>query len=188
LTIPDVLARLRAATAPAHERLEADLDLFTAIATPRGRRRLVRRFHGLHSGAEAVLAPWLGAVPGLDFQARRRRDLLAADLAALGEAAAPAPPHPAPTSLPEALGQFYVLEGSTLGGQVIRKRVLGAGGTMQGLSFLDPYGAETGPRWKSFLGILDRECQRPARAEAAVRGGLAGFEAARRHLCAEVIA
>ena len=148
----------------------------------------MRRFHGLHIGAEAVLAPWLSAVPGLDFQARRRRALLDADLKALGETADPAPSHPAPASLPEALGQLYVLEGSTLGGQVIRKRVLGAGDTMRGLSFLDPYGAETGLRWKSFVGVLDRECRGPDQADAAVRGGLAGFEAARRHLCAKVAA
>lgn len=188
MTIPDVLVRLRAATATAHERLEADLDILNAVGTPEGRRRIVRGFHGLHSGAEAALDPWLSPVPDLDFQARRRRGLLDADLATLGETAEPAPPYPTPTSLPEALGQLYVLEGSTLGGQVIRKRLTGKGGTMDGLSFLDPYGAETGPRWKAFITVLDRECQSPAQAEAAVRGGLAGFEAARRHLCVAVAA
>lgn len=182
----DVLSRLRAETRTAHEALEADLDIFRHLASDAGRRRLARRFHGLHAGAESVLFPWLNALPGLDYEARRRRPLLERDLAHLGEPT----PRPCamsePASRAEALGLLYVLEGSTLGGQVIRKRLLAGGQTLDGVSFLDPYGADTGPRWKSFLAILDRECppDRPEAGKAAARGGVAGFTAARAWLCA----
>lgn len=182
----DVLSRLRAQTRSSHEALEADLDIFRHLADDEGRRRLARLFHGLHAGAEAVLRPWLTLVPGLDYEARRRRPLLDRDLAHFGEA----PPTPCdmarPASLAEALGLLYVLEGSTLGGQVIRKRLLARGLGLDGVSFLDPYGADTGPRWKAFLAVLDRECppERPGDVEAAARGGVAGFTAAHGWLCA----
>ncbi|WGM37769.1 biliverdin-producing heme oxygenase [Caulobacter sp. NIBR1757] len=182
----DVLSRLRAETRAAHEALEADLDIFSHLASDAGRRRLARLFHGLHAGAEAVLAPWLAAVPGLDYEARRRRPVLDRDLAHFGEATPPPCPMAKPASRAEALGILYVLEGSTLGGQVIRKRLLSRGAGLDGVSFLDPYGAETGPRWKGFLAVLGRECppDRPETAEAAARGGVAGFTAARAWLCA----
>lgn len=185
----DVLSRLRAETRAAHEALEADLDIFRHLASEAGRRRLTRLFHGLHAGAEAVLAPWLAAVPGLDFEARRRRPVLDRDLAHLGEAT-PAPcPMPEPASRAEALGLLYVLEGSTLGGQVIRKRLLKDGQDLNGVSFLDPYGAETGARWKGFLAVLDRECpaDQPQAGQAAVRGGVLGFTATRDWLCGQEV-
>jgi heme oxygenase len=186
----DVLSRLRVETRSAHEALEANLDIFRHLGSEAGRRRLARLFHGLHVGAEAALAPWLAAVPGLDYQARRRGPALDRDLAHLGEAApAPCPVTP-PASRAEALGFLYVLEGSTLGGQAIRKQLLKQGRSLDGLSFLDPYGADTGRRWKGFLAVLDRECppDRPEAGRAAARGGVQGFTAARNWLCAEACA
>lgn len=182
----DVLTRLRAHTRGPHEALEADLDIFSHLASAAGRRRLTRLFHGLHAGAEAVLTPWLSAVQGLDYDARRRGPDLDRDLAHFGEPAPPPCPLTPPTSRAEALGLLYVLEGSTLGGQVIRKRLLSQGASLDGVSFLDPYGSDTGRRWKTFLTVLDRECppDRPEAGEAAVRGGVAGFTAARAWLCA----
>ena len=184
----DVLSRLRAETRTAHEALEADLDIFRHLGSEAGRRRLARRFHGLHAGAEAALEPWLAAVPGLDYQARRRGPSLDRDLAHLGEEPPGPCPVPPPASRAEALGFLYVLEGSTLGGQVIRKRLLKLGRSLDGLSFLDPYGPATGERWKAFLAVLDRECppSRPEAGRAAARGGVRGFAAARDWLCAEV--
>lgn len=186
----DVLSRLRAETRTAHQALEADLDIFSQLASEAGRRRLARRFHGLHAGAETVLAPWLAVVPGLDYQARRRRPVLDRDLAHFGEPPPPPCPVAQPASRAEALGLIYVLEGSTLGGQAIRKQLEKQGRTLDGVSFLDPYGAETGPRWKSFLAVLDRECppERPEAGREAARGGIGGFAIARGWLCAETFA
>lgn len=157
------------------------MDIFGRVVDPQGRAQLAERFHGLHAGAEAVLQPILAAVEGLDFAARRRTPLIERDLARLGRR----PPEPCPmvppASMPEALGLMYVLEGSSLGGRVIRKKLLKVGQDMTGLGFLDPYGAAVADRWRSFLAILDRECPPTARGRgtAAVRGALRGFERAR---------
>ncbi len=177
-----VISRLRAATAKAHQDLEHGLDMMRAAADPAGRRALVTRFHALHLGAERVLEPLLADYPGLEFEARRRSPWLAADLVDLG--ADPGATRPCridpPASAAEALGMFYVLEGSTLGGKVIRKAMEDQGADMLGLSFLTPYGEATGERWRAFMALL--EAADPADVDAIVRGGLKGFEAARRCL------
>jgi heme oxygenase len=80
---------------------------------------------------------------------------------------------------------LYVLEGSSLGARVIRKQAAAQGQDMTGLSFLDPYGAAVGERWKAFTAVLAREC--PAddhqAVEDVVRGGVAGFACAESWLC-----
>ena len=57
----------------------------------------------------------------------------------------------------EAFGACYVLEGSTLGGRMISRLVQRDGALSLGTGFLDPYGPETGPMWRSFLHVLERE-------------------------------
>ena len=99
-------------------------------------------------------------------------------------AAAPEAPPPV-GSLGEALGLLYVLEGSTLGGKVIRRQVEASGGDMAGLTFLDPYGAQAGERWRSFLAVLDRAAG--AEPEGAVAGARAGFRHAELRLCGEAV-
>ena len=91
---------------------------------------------------------------------------------------------PGPDSRAEALGWLYVLEGSSLGGKVIRKQVTSSGGDMTGLGFLDPYGAELGARWRAFLNVLEREGRSEADLEAMVAGAQAGFRYAEACLCA----
>ena len=183
----DAHRRLRAATQRDHDRLEARLDILARIATPEGRRAMVQGFHGFHATTEAALTPWLASLPGLDFQARRRSVQLAADLARLGGDGGP-PVEAAITvaSVGEALGRMYVLEGSTLGGRVIRRTVEARGDSMEGLAFLDPYGERAGERWRAFLAVLDAEAGTTGDVEAMVRGAVAGFRHAELWLCGEV--
>lgn len=178
--IGDTHRRLREATQAPHQRLENRLDILRQVATAHGRRRLVERFHALHRDAEAALSPWLAALAGLDFDVRRRSPHLARDLAVLRGAPAQGEPITL-RGVGEALGLMYVLEGSTLGGRVIRRRVEAAGGDMAGLSFLDPYGDQVGERWRSFLSLVEA---RPE-ADAIVAGAVAGFHHTERRLCGE---
>src|SRR3954452_17911424 len=90
----DVLRRLRTETAAEHQAVEESLDL---LSPDLSRDRLVdvlTRMHGFWQAAEADLDRWGGAPPAdaerVDWAARRRSELFAADLAALG--AAPADP------------------------------------------------------------------------------------------------
>ena len=176
----DVHVRLREATRSAHEGLERRLAILERIATPAGRRELLVRFWRLHAEAEAALAPWLAPVAGLEFEGRRRTAVLRRDLAALGVAPPPLGAGPRVASLGEALGLMYVLEGSTLGGKVIRREVAAAGGDFAGLAFLDPYGPAAGQRWRSFLAVLAG-----AAPDEAVAGARAGFRHAELRLCEE---
>lgn len=177
--ISDAHLRLRAATHEDHQRLEARIDILGRIETRAGRRRLVEGFSGLHADAEAALSPWLAALPGLDFDARRRSAHLTRDLAAVGGAAPPPEPI-AVGGLGEALGLMYVLEGSSLGGRVIRRQVIARGEDMTGLSFLDPYGEAVGERWRSFLAVLGAHADD---TEAMVAGAQGGFRHAEDRLC-----
>lgn len=182
--LSDVHQRLRLATRADHERLESRADLLRRVATPAGRRAVVRRFWRLHAEVEAAVAPWLADLDGLDFPARRRTGRLAEDLKTLGLDAPEEPREaPAAASVGEALGLLYVLEGSTLGGRVIRRSLEGQGSDMVGLSFLDPYGERTGERWRSFLTVLDDAVRTPEAADDAVRGACAGFRHAERRIC-----
>jgi len=184
--INDTHRRLRDATHADHQRLEDRMDILSRIAAPGGRRVLAQRFHGMHAEAEAALAPWLADLPDLDFEMRRRSRQLAQDLVALDVRALPAASDPiVVSSVGEALGRMYVLEGSTLGGRVIRRAVEAQGEGMVGLSFLDPYGDRVGERWRAFMAVVEAHARTPAEADAVVAGALAGFRHAELRLCEE---
>jgi heme oxygenase len=176
----DIVARLRDATGEAHERLETRLDLIRRVSAMAERRALVERFYGLHAGAEEGLGPLLDPVEDLSFQERRRAPIILQDLAALGRKGEEGPAVcvlPAPESQAEALGFFYVLEGSTLGGKVIRRELAARGQVSVGLAFLDPYGPLSGEKWRTFLAVLRRECPsgEGALADQAVLGAVSAF-------------
>jgi heme oxygenase len=177
--------RLRDATREAHRALEDDLDAIVQLTTIEGRRRLAPRYLDLHAAADAVYDRWLADAPGLDNPPRRRAPLIRADLRRLQVAPNPAPPPaPAVTSVAEALGFLYVMEGSTLGGRMILKAVAARAGETEGLGFMDPYGARTGEAWRDFLGVLEREVANdPERLDGAEAGAAAGFAYARACLC-----
>jgi heme oxygenase len=166
LAVTEVLAptdlrfRLKAATQDEHQRLEDALDL---LSPPLDRDRFARvlgRFWGFHKVWEDALAARgdLGAV----LQGRGKVDCLRADLTALGlsPAAIDALPlcHDAQTLAAThelAMGSLYVIEGSTLGGQVISRALAGADWLPEGgLTYFTPYGAEAGAIWRGFQTAL----------------------------------
>jgi heme oxygenase len=152
----DVLRRLRTETAAEHQAVEESLDL---LSPDLSRDRLVdvlTRMHGFWQAAEGDLDAWADAHPAdaerVDWAARHRSDLFAADLSALG--AAPADPADGPQlpAVPDtdaALGRLYVLEGSSLGGVFIDRHLA----TLPQLAFagrmscFSPYGERTGAMW-----------------------------------------
>jgi heme oxygenase len=173
-----VLARLRAATAADHQRLEDRLDAVERLADPDQRAGLIRRYAALHVPAEAALGPHLSGLDDLDFEARRRAPKL------IAHAGSFAPAFPVPASVAEALGMFYVLEGSALGGRMILRDLAGRGVRDERLSFLDPYGSATGALWRSFLAVLARETgDNQGLILQACRGAMVAFRHAERVLC-----
>lgn len=185
MATPEIIARLRRATAEAHTRLETSLDIVARLAAPGERRALAARFLALHESAEERLAPWTRARPELGAVTRPRAGLIRADLAVLGGAdLAPSSASPEIGSLGRALGWLYVLEGSTLGGKTIHRELARRGLGVEGLGFLNPYGEQVGPRWRGFVEVLDRlHREGAADGDEIVAGGVDGFDHAARVLC-----
>lgn len=174
---PKALDRLRQATGELHRRLESRFDAARAFADPGRYADLRGRYAAILRSAAEVLAPWLEELAELDFhqrlQARGPLDRPSGTESAL----------PLPQSKAEALGMFYVLEGSTLGGRIIRRRIEASGSTLFPLAFLDPYADSAGPRWLSFLAVLEREVRGEPAIAQACRGAVAAFLSVERILC-----
>lgn len=152
----DVLRALRRGTAEEHETVERTLDLLD----PRlDRTRLVQALtllHGFWVAAERGLDEWATRLPvdarSVDWPRRRRAELFAADLAALGApASAAVPALPPVPGTDDALGRLYVLEGSTLGGTFIDRHLADLPG-LAGVRIraFSPYGPDTGAMWAGY--------------------------------------
>lgn len=173
-------ARLRQATAREHARLEAAIDMASALAGDR--TRLLLAYWSFHAGAEAAMAPWLADLEDVSFIRRRRRAVLEQALADRLQDVLPQPPAvPQLRSEAAALGALYVTEGSTLGGRMILRAAVAAGTDLGGLEFLDPYGRETGAMWLALRAALDRRLAEAAAFDAAAEAAdtLFAFAAAR---------
>ncbi|GGR92184.1 biliverdin-producing heme oxygenase [Deinococcus sedimenti] len=158
---PTLLARLRTDTRPQHEQAESALNLLHPGLTRPRYAAVLARLHARHAQLEPRLDETLGAVlpadlrAALDLPGRAKAGLLARDLAALGHA-----PHPEPIDLTwlrseaQAWGAAYVLEGATLGGQVVTRHLRRAGFTPDTLHYYGSYGADVATRWRTFGALL----------------------------------
>jgi heme oxygenase len=147
-------------TRQAHASLEGVSGLLDKHLNLDAYRQVLARFHGFWSGWEPQIADLLQDAAML--APRRRLHLLAADLTALGlsaheRAALPKCPLTTLHDAAEALGSLYVMEGSTLGGTLIRRNVQRCLGSeaLNCCAYFDGYGAETDTMWRSFRVILD---------------------------------
>ncbi len=161
---PSLLEALRAGTALLHVALEKRLPFFSERLDTDGYKRLLQAYYGFYQPMEAALYDSDLIPEGLDTKLRVKTPTLLSDLHALGlnDRAINALPRcaqlPSLASHAACLGALYVLEGATLGGQVLRREMalrLGLDAD-NGAAFLNVYGAETGRRWKHFLDYLGR--------------------------------
>ena len=159
---------LRDATRAHHARAEASLPLMDPALTRADYARVLEALHGFHAPLEARLAPRPWTTLGLDWDARRKTPLLALDLRALGRTHAEVDALPVCDALPDtsslarALGCAYVLEGATLGGQLVRRHLahtLGLG-PESGAAYYSAYGDAVGPMWREFVAGLTMAVER----------------------------
>ena len=170
-----LLENLRAGTAPLHIALEKRLPFFSPALDRAHYQRLVQAYYGFYQPLERRLET--SAQLPLDFNLaeRLKAATLHSDLLALGlseQAIADLPlcqALPLASSREACLGVLYVVEGATLGGQILRREIaarleLDAD---SGAAFLDVYGAATGRRWREFTDYL-ASCELDAPARQAV--------------------
>lgn len=187
VSAPSLLEALRTGTGLLHVALEKRLPFFSEQLDANWYRRLLQAYYGFYGPMEAALYD-SGLIPdGYDAVLRVKTPTLLGDLRALGlnDYAINALPrctqHPTFDSPAACLGALYVLEGATLGGQVLRREMARRLGIHadNGAAFLDVYGAETGRRWKDFLDYLGRlplDADAKQRAVDAARSTFSGFE------------
>lgn len=174
-----LLEALREATSSQHRAVEALLPPSWSTLGREGYRSYLERMAGFHLPLEErVFAGHDWTSLGLPAAAERpRAALLRADLAALGLDAnglSRATDLPDVRDLGRALGVLYVLEGSTLGGQVLAREVIrGAPGVPT--TFLRGAG-DAGARWRSFVGFAESlVAGRAALSAQAVDGAVEAF-------------
>jgi len=171
---------LRDATSALHDTVEAVVGLPDSVRTLTEYRAVLQRFWGFHDPVEAALArlDW----GGFDYEPRRRAWLAAADLLALGSGVEEIERLPRwqaalPAGSAAAWGALYVLEGSTLGGRVIRRSLeRSLGGQIAGAArFFDDRAGQGGQLWREFVQELERRVRAPDERAQALLGAEATF-------------
>jgi heme oxygenase len=144
----------------------------------------LRRFYGPAEDALDQVSGWQALMPPIHIRMRRRAALIDDDLAVLGidssrqQRTAP-DLLPMLGSLAAAVGCLYVLEGSSLGGQIISARARANLGEKLPVRFFGSADrADSGRDWRSFqLTLDDFGAARPAARAQVVRAAHQTFTA-----------
>lgn len=176
-----VLQQLRTATTAQHLALEARLPLTHSRLDLDTYTRIIKAYYGFHRPLQQAMERFLA--PQAIDPARQKIPALIKDLHALGlsdtqiDALPRCSALPAIDSIAQLLGVMYVMEGATLGGQVLRRIIADRLGVdaERGGEFLDVYGRDTGRLWKAFLKQL-AEFDTPLHNAEVVQSACLTFE------------
>ena len=181
-----ILQRLKDETRSAHQATEQQLDLLNRMLTKDEYSRLLGRFWGFYTPIETKISQVVGMdeLP-LNLSARQKKPFLWLDLTSLdwSESTIQALPLctdlPALDSIPQALGCLYVLEGATLGGQMISRHLNERIGISpsQGGRFFASYGPNVGAMWKMFGETVTAFSNSPEIEDTIVRSAIETFAA-----------
>jgi heme oxygenase (biliverdin-IX-beta and delta-forming) len=170
----DIVQRLKACTADLHEQIERRVQIFNPGFDLVSYGRLLERYYGYWAPLEERFLRVEGLDhPDLDLRKRLKAHLLEADLRVLGiepGRVGRCTQLPRADTFARALGCLYVLEGSTLGSQLVARHVRDRFhlNDATGASFFNAYGPAVGEQWKAFRGFLRMH------AEAGQFGELVG--------------
>jgi heme oxygenase len=165
----DIFQQLKTGTSDIHKHIEERVPVFRPGFNLADYCQLVARFYGFLTPLETTLSGLTDLQhPDLDLKSRLKSSLLEDDLRFLGldpTTVRRCNRLPEVDSIQQAFGCLYVLEGSTLGAQIISRKLetdlsLRAG---SGASYFNAYGAFVGQRWKDFKmfvtpRVSDRDC------------------------------
>jgi heme oxygenase len=156
---PLILDKLKQSTRIHHDRASKSVNILHAHLSIEEYRDILQKLWGFYKPLEVLIAngkEWPLSL--LNFDRRKKIPLLEYDLHILGYPSF----LPLCTDLPEltnfaqVLGCLYVLEGATLGGQIIARHIRKRLGLDQttGCSYFCSYGAETNIMWNTFCHVL----------------------------------
>ena len=149
---------LKVITYPEHQSSEKKMMLaLKKIETHEDYIRMLARLYGFYTPLEDLIRRYPTLLP--DLPERFRAHHLLADIRHSG--------HLIPTlevcqdlpvidSIEKALGALYVLEGSTLGGQIIAGIITHRLGRSASVTFFNSYGSETEKKWQSLKNNLNQ--------------------------------
>ncbi|MBX2987338.1 MAG: biliverdin-producing heme oxygenase [Bdellovibrionaceae bacterium] len=152
-------ARLREATSPHHQKAEESLGILDESLSPERYRKILRAFLAVHRTLEKKFEERAGAgceASRFYLRDRRKTPWLLSDLEFLPVSAAPdVADVDWLNSSAKVWGVLYVLEGSTLGGQLISRHLQKKRNIPEAaLRFFESYGPRTGAMWTAFLAEL----------------------------------
>lgn len=159
-----ILQQLKQRTRSYHETIERHMQIVSRIASLEEYRVLLQTLLGFYEPLEtklAAMSEW--NTLDFDFERRRKVPLLLTDLHTIGNFDRSKQQQvwcsniPQVNIFPQALGCMYVLEGATLGGQIIARQIHKTLGLDEkhGGTFYNSYGHDVGPMWKTFGNFLE---------------------------------
>ena len=189
-----ILRELKLQTTVHHRRLETEADIWPSLSSRAAYRDLIVRMFGIYAPLESRLKTVEELQVFLpDLQDRWKTQILRRDLATLdvfSYSFAACRDIVELGSVASAFGCLYVLEGSTLGGQMISRQVHSKLGLTpeNGCEFFASYGPGVGQMWKVFGERLELFCSgHPESCEEVVQAALATFEYFTRQLACNKI-
>jgi heme oxygenase len=176
---PRILTELKNQTRPQHDSVEGNpfgKAMMAGTMSLEQYKEFLQKFYGFHLSLEQALADFNWSEVGIDFDERRKIAFLEQDLRALGLTDADIALLPKADDLPpmksieEAVGVMYVMEGSTLGGQIQARQVqkMFGIGAENGAAYFSSYGANVGVMWKAYSEAIVRTASDNAAKEAMI--------------------
>jgi heme oxygenase len=149
---------LKKAVKPAHDKLENNpvlVPLFGDVSIEEYANALAA-LHGAYTAVEKNIMDFLVNQPNLfDYQSRLKTPALEEDLKALAKAPIISSiEFPKPRNVAQLVGMIYVLEGSTMGGQFLARKI----GDKFPIHFFSGYGENTVQKWQEFWVFANKVC------------------------------
>jgi heme oxygenase (biliverdin-IX-beta and delta-forming) len=181
---PFILEQLKQCTQISHDQISSHIDVLRDDLSLSDYCLLLQRLWGFYTPLEIQIKQVLTGSPiDLDFAKREKAPLLEQDLRTLQFS--PFSDLPLCAELPpltnpgQVLGCLYVLEGATLGGQIIYRHLQKVLHLNQesGCSYFYSYGTKVGRMWESYCSILTAYMQFGQEEEQILSAACATFYA-----------
>ncbi len=185
-----ILSKLKESTKEQHEALEFVVDVMRPDLTMDHYKGLLAKFYLFYAAIEPALPADLLRNNGFDLDKRLKLPALEKDMNALGisdpevEAGIGKPEVPVLNTTAKGFGAAYVLEGATLGGQIISRHLRSTLSidADSGAAFFSSYGPNVGPMWKEFGATITNFAEDGSMDDEIVESAKTTFDAFKRYL------